>query len=233
MDTTDAFANGELLATDDDVKFPILVGSGDAEILTLDSDPCWMARDDDDDPEGTMTPKEELVADDRCEVDAIRLAFPITEDGCFTSVTTVVVLLLNSTVDFIKTSEDVPLAAAVSETIAPVDEVCSIDDPTEAEVEVVFGSTADDILKSTDVKGKVLLSTAVDEMAIPKEETCLLDDAIVAERVTVEELLPNTMEDVIKPCEDDEGKVPLSTAVDETAIATEEVWLLDDTVVAE
>ena len=45
--------------------------------------------------------------------------------------------------------------------------------------------------------------------------------------MTIEELLPNTGDGVITPCED-ESKVPLTTTVDEIATSADKVRLLDD-----
>ena len=151
------FADAELLATDDEVKFAILV----VESTTLDK----------------------LDAGDRRKLDAVKLALPNIVECCLTSVARVTVARSNGTDEF-KTMKDVavPLAVAVGDMIMSVEDACSLDAPNKAEVEELFANRADDVSTVTDdVGGKVPFTTTDDRTTTSMEELCLLEDTAVVD----------------------------------------------------
>ena len=177
------FADAELLVTDDEVKFSILV----VESTTLDSGTCRVKLDEslasEYDTEETIASKDELDAGDRRELDAVKLALPNIVECCLTSVARITVALSNGTDEF-KTMEDVdvPLAVAVGDMIMPVDDACSLDAPNKAEVEELFANRADDVPTVTnDVGGKVPFITPDDRTATSMEELCLLEDGAIVD----------------------------------------------------
>lgn len=88
-----------------------------------------------EDGEGTTTTKEELVFGESLDVDAVPLAFPITEDDWLTPVVEgaeVEVPLSKTADDIIKSWEDVEgnvlLSANVEDMIRPAERLCTLDD---------------------------------------------------------------------------------------------------------
>ena len=177
------FADADRLATDDEVKFSILV----VESTTLNSGTCRVKLDEslasEYDAEETIASKDELGASSRRELDAVKLALPNIVECCLTFVARVTIALSNGTDEF-KTMKDVavPLAVAVGDTIMPVDDACSLDAPNKAEVEELFANRADDVPTVTDdVGGKVPFTTTDDRTATSMTELCLLEDTAVVD----------------------------------------------------
>lgn len=76
----------------------------------------------------------------------------------------------------------------------------------------------------------VPLAVAVGDKIVPVEDACSLD---APNKVEVEELFANRVDDVSTVNDDVEGKVPFTTTVDWKATSMEELCLLEDTAVVE